>query len=235
VLDVERWAELRREHFVRGVPIKELVRRTGLARNTGRAPVSRENGRQGRRAVDHGRTARLDAAVHRPLTRTMTGSAVRSVPLDWQGPVSSYAQAWQAAAAVASQPEIQQASATATAPFSAASHTGPAGNTNSGSGQLLAIPPGYLAHIHTFRFLQGSLREGAIVLDQQLAATLQAHIGDIISLTPRNRARPQCYPVSGIALITAPDAPPAGAPTPSAGSCSPAQAGGARRSTAAYS
>jgi transposase len=34
VLDVERWAELRREHFVRGVSIKELVRRTGLARNT---------------------------------------------------------------------------------------------------------------------------------------------------------------------------------------------------------
>jgi hypothetical protein len=34
VLDVERWAELRREHFVRGVSIKELIRRTGLARNT---------------------------------------------------------------------------------------------------------------------------------------------------------------------------------------------------------
>jgi hypothetical protein len=34
VLDVEQWAELRREHFVRGVPIKELVRRTGLSRNT---------------------------------------------------------------------------------------------------------------------------------------------------------------------------------------------------------
>jgi hypothetical protein len=34
VLEVERWAELRREHFVRGVPIRELVRRTGLARNT---------------------------------------------------------------------------------------------------------------------------------------------------------------------------------------------------------
>jgi len=31
---VERWAELRREHFVRGVSIKELERRTGLARNT---------------------------------------------------------------------------------------------------------------------------------------------------------------------------------------------------------
>jgi transposase len=34
VLDVEQWAELRREHFVRGVSIKELMRRTGLARNT---------------------------------------------------------------------------------------------------------------------------------------------------------------------------------------------------------
>lgn len=31
---MERWAELRREHFVRGVSIKELERRTGLARNT---------------------------------------------------------------------------------------------------------------------------------------------------------------------------------------------------------
>jgi transposase len=39
VLDVERWAELRREHFVRGVGIKELVRRTGLARNTVRAAL----------------------------------------------------------------------------------------------------------------------------------------------------------------------------------------------------
>jgi hypothetical protein len=34
LLDVEGWAELRREHFVRGVSIKELVRRTGLSRNT---------------------------------------------------------------------------------------------------------------------------------------------------------------------------------------------------------
>lgn len=39
MLDVERWAELRREHFVRRVPIKELMRRTGLARNTIRAAL----------------------------------------------------------------------------------------------------------------------------------------------------------------------------------------------------
>lgn len=43
MLDVERWAELRREHFVRGVSIKELMRRTGLARNTIRAAL-RSNG-----------------------------------------------------------------------------------------------------------------------------------------------------------------------------------------------
>jgi transposase len=34
VVKVEHWAELRRDHFVRGVSIKELERRTGLARNT---------------------------------------------------------------------------------------------------------------------------------------------------------------------------------------------------------
>jgi transposase len=34
LLDVELWAELRREHFVRGVSIKQLARRTGLSRNT---------------------------------------------------------------------------------------------------------------------------------------------------------------------------------------------------------
>ncbi len=39
MLDVERWAELRREHFVRGVSIKELARRTGLSRNTIRAAL----------------------------------------------------------------------------------------------------------------------------------------------------------------------------------------------------
>ena len=39
MLGVEGWAELRREHFVRGVSIKELARRTGLSRNTIRAAL----------------------------------------------------------------------------------------------------------------------------------------------------------------------------------------------------
>ena len=36
--------------------------------------------------------------------RTMTRSAVRSVPLDWQGPVASYPQAVRVATAVGRQP-----------------------------------------------------------------------------------------------------------------------------------
>lgn len=39
VVGVEQWAELRREYFVGGVSIKELVRRTGLSRNTVRAAL----------------------------------------------------------------------------------------------------------------------------------------------------------------------------------------------------
>lgn len=42
VLDVERWAELRREHFVRGVSIKELSRRFGIDRNTVRRALRSE-------------------------------------------------------------------------------------------------------------------------------------------------------------------------------------------------
>jgi putative ABC transport system permease protein len=137
--------------------------------------------------------------------RAMTGSAVRGVPLDWQGPVSSYRQAQSVAAGVAGQRGILQASATATAPFAAASHSGPGGLTNAGGGAVLGIPLGYPAHIHTFRSLQGSLKPGAIVLDQQMAATLQAHIGDVVSLTARPGARPDRFRVSGVALITAPD------------------------------
>jgi transposase len=42
VLDVERWAELRREHFVRRVGVRELARRYSLSRNTVRAALRSE-------------------------------------------------------------------------------------------------------------------------------------------------------------------------------------------------
>ena len=42
MLDVERWAELRREHFVRGVGVRELARRYGISRNTVRVALRSE-------------------------------------------------------------------------------------------------------------------------------------------------------------------------------------------------
>jgi putative ABC transport system permease protein len=136
---------------------------------------------------------------------TMAGSAVRSVPLDWQGPVASRAQAERVAASVAAQPGISESSPAATAPFAAAGHQGRASTTGAGSGAVLAVSPDYLRHIKTLRLLQGSLREGGVVLDQQLAATLQARIGDRITLTPRPGAPPRAFTVTGVALVTAPD------------------------------
>jgi hypothetical protein len=43
------------------------------------------------------------------------------------------------------------------------------------------------------------------VLDQQMAATLQAHIGEVVTLNAPGGGARQTYPVSGVALVTAPD------------------------------
>jgi putative ABC transport system permease protein len=137
--------------------------------------------------------------------RTVAGSAVRSVPLDLQGPVSSYDQARAVAGEVARQNGVLQASPAATAPLTGSEHRGPNGLTSSGAGAVLAVPLDYGARIHTFRFLQGALRPGAVVLDQQMAATLQAHIGDRVTLRAPGGGPPRTYPVSGVALVTAPD------------------------------
>ncbi|HUE26035.1 MAG TPA: FtsX-like permease family protein, partial [Solirubrobacteraceae bacterium] len=136
---------------------------------------------------------------------SMTGGAIRSVPLDLQGPVTSESAALKVADAVGHQPGVAQASAAATAPFAGVSHNGAAGLSNSGAGSRLAVPPGYEQHFNVYRFLQGTLVPGQVVLDQQLAATLQARIGDTVSIAARPGARPRSFRVSGVALITAPD------------------------------
>src|SRR5207237_676698 len=130
--------------------------------------------------------------------RTMTASATRSVPLDWQGPVGTYSTAQRVAAAVARQPGVQQASPLATAPFASIVHQAAVGTIRSGSGAVLAVPPGYLDHIRTFRFLRGGLRPGEIVFDQPLAATLQVEPGATVTFTPRVGARSHSFRVSGI-------------------------------------
>ncbi|TMK93611.1 MAG: hypothetical protein E6G42_06055, partial [Actinobacteria bacterium] len=98
--------------------------------------------------------------------RTMTGSAARSVPVDWQGPVASYRSALRVASAVTHEPGVLEAAPAATAPFAGAEHRATVGTIRSGAGAILAVPPGYLSHIHTFRFLRGGLRPGEIVFDQ---------------------------------------------------------------------
>jgi putative ABC transport system permease protein len=137
--------------------------------------------------------------------QTMTSSTTSSVPLDWQGPVSSYGAVLKVARGVAAQPGVLQASPAATASFAGAEHSAAIGNIRAGTGSILAVPPDYLRHIQTLRFLRGSLRPGQIVLDQQLAATLQAHVGDSVTITPGAAAKPQRFKVSGVALVTAPD------------------------------
>ena len=137
--------------------------------------------------------------------RTMTGAATRTVPLDWQGPVATQAQATAVAAATVRQAGVLQASAVATASFASARHIAPAGAIRTGAGSVIAVPAGYSAHLKTFRMLRGGLKNGQVVLDQQLSATLQAHVGDTVSLTPATGAKPQRFRVSGVALVTAPD------------------------------
>jgi putative ABC transport system permease protein len=136
---------------------------------------------------------------------SMTAIAIRSVPLDWQGPVASYRQAQNVASGVGQQRGVSHALPAATAPFAGVTHSGVAGVSTAGSGSLLAVPPGYEHSFNAYRFLEGGLAPGQIVLDQQLAATLQAQLGDTVTITPRPGARPQRYRVSGVALITAPD------------------------------
>jgi putative ABC transport system permease protein len=137
---------------------------------------------------------------------TMTGGAVRSVPLDWQGPVGSARAASAVGSRVARQLGVTEAAPVATAPFAGLEHSaGAAGIYRSGAGAILAVPPAYAAHIHTFRFLNGSLQPGQIVFDQQLAQTLHAQVGDTVSLTPKPGATPVSFRVSGIAIVSAAD------------------------------
>ncbi len=89
MLDVERWAELRREHFVRRVPIKELARRYGIDRNTVRRAVRSD---QPPRYVRPSRPSKLDPfkdEIHELLRRDakLTGVRVRELiePLGFDG------------------------------------------------------------------------------------------------------------------------------------------------------
>jgi transposase len=77
VLDVERWAELRREHFVRGVGIKELARRYGIDRNTVRRAVRSPEPPRYQRPPAASKLDPFKDEIHRLLTGDPTLSGVR--------------------------------------------------------------------------------------------------------------------------------------------------------------
>jgi transcriptional regulator with XRE-family HTH domain len=69
VVGVEQWAELRREYFVRGVSIKELVRRTGLSRNTVRPALRSSTPPRYERAPSALKLDPFKDEIHRLLKR----------------------------------------------------------------------------------------------------------------------------------------------------------------------
>jgi transposase len=89
VLDVEGWAELRREHFVRGVSIKELARRTGLSRNTVRAALRASAPPRYRRPAAPSKLDPFKAEIHRLLMDDpkLPGQRIRELiaPLGYAG------------------------------------------------------------------------------------------------------------------------------------------------------
>jgi transposase len=89
LVGVERWAELRREHFVRGVSINELVRRTGLSRNTVRAALRSSVAPRYERAPAGSKLDPFKDEIHRLLKgdAAMTGQRIRELiaPLGFDG------------------------------------------------------------------------------------------------------------------------------------------------------
>ncbi len=89
LVDVEQWAELRREHFVRGVSINQLVKRTGLARNTVRAALRASAPPTYSRAARGSKLDPFKTEVARLLADDAALSGVRIgellEPLGWSG------------------------------------------------------------------------------------------------------------------------------------------------------
>lgn len=81
MVGVERWAELRREHFVRGVSIKELARRTGLSRNTIRAALRSTEPASYRRTSAGSKLDPFKDEIHRLLGKDpkMPGQRIREL------------------------------------------------------------------------------------------------------------------------------------------------------------
>src|SRR3954447_6425064 len=81
LVGVEQWAELRREHFVRGVSIKELARRTGMSRNTVRVALHSATAPKYSRPSAASKLHPFKAEIHRLLKADsrMPGQRIREL------------------------------------------------------------------------------------------------------------------------------------------------------------
>lgn len=77
MVSVEQWAELRREHFVAGKSIKELVRSTGLSRNTIRRALRSDRPPAYERASKLGVLEPFKPEIHRLLKKNSKLPGVR--------------------------------------------------------------------------------------------------------------------------------------------------------------
>ena len=168
-----------------GSPPAASIERRRASRPPRDRPRTGAVDRPGARSRRRGQPARSDGAVRRQLAAHDDRERDPECTARLAGPRLVRGTGAAGRVGRATQAGILQASAVATAPFESAGHRASAGSIRTGGGSILAVPDDYLGHIRTFRFLHGSLRSGEIVLDQQLAATLQARVGDRVRLTRR--------------------------------------------------
>lgn len=89
MVDVEQWAEIRRMHFVAGVSIKEIARRTGRDRNTVRRALRSSGPPAYRRAPSPSKLEPFKEEIHRLLREDprLPGQWIRELiePLGYAG------------------------------------------------------------------------------------------------------------------------------------------------------
>jgi transposase len=89
LVDVEQWAEIRRMHFVGGVSIKEIARRTGRDRNTIRRALRSSEPPVYRRAPRPSKLEPFREEIHRLLREDpkLPGQRIRELiePLGYRG------------------------------------------------------------------------------------------------------------------------------------------------------
>ena len=89
MVEVEQWAEIRRLHFVRGLSMREISRRTGLARDTIRGAIHSDEAPAYRRAPAGSKLDPFKDEIHRLLRSDpkLPGQRIRELiaPLGFEG------------------------------------------------------------------------------------------------------------------------------------------------------